>query len=202
VTLDGSMKYQFTIARYNADGSLDMSFGPADTGFVSADLSPATDDLEDIAVSPDGNITAVGDSGLDAALARWDSDGALNPSFDGPAGTGNGMFVDPVVAGLDDYRDVEVEPSGAVRAVGVASTGPEANWLVGRYTPTGARDTGFNGSGPGSAAERNVAPPSLQALRGGPRRHSNRTPQARTQSRRQMPPTLTGEPQQTRPLRR
>jgi hypothetical protein len=56
------------------------------------------------------------------------------------------MFVDDVTAGTDDYRDLELEPSGAVRAVGVAS-GAEGNWLIAHYTPTGARDNSFNGTG-------------------------------------------------------
>jgi uncharacterized delta-60 repeat protein len=145
-TIGPSMNTEFTVARYNANGSLDMSFGPADTGFVRADVSSSFDELEDLAVSPQGAITAVGQAGPNAALARWDSDGALDPSFDGPGVPGNGMFADDVTAGSDDYRDLELEPSGAVRAVGVAS-GAEGNWLIAHYTPTGARDTSFNGTG-------------------------------------------------------
>ncbi len=137
----------FTIARYDTDGSLDTSFGPADTGFVTAEVSASGGNLEDIAVGPDGSITAVGSSGLDAALARWDSDGNPDPSFDGPAGTGNGVFTDLFTGTFNDFRDVEVEPSGAVRAVGTVSAGPVAEWLVARYTPTGARETAFGGVG-------------------------------------------------------
>jgi uncharacterized delta-60 repeat protein len=147
MTLGASKKGEFTVARYNGDGTLDMTFGPADTGFVQADVSPDSDQLADIAVSPSGAITAVGHALSDSALARWDSDGVPDPSFDGPGVPGNGMFVDPVAVEQDDYREVEVEPSGAVRAVGLASIAKEGNWLVTRYTPTGARDLGFGGAG-------------------------------------------------------
>jgi uncharacterized delta-60 repeat protein len=144
----GGSAPKFTIARFNDNGSLDMTFGPADTGFVTADFSGSTvDDLKDIAVSPGGAITAVGGAGLDTALVRWDSDGNLDPSFDGPTGTGNGMFTDHPTGTFGDYRDVEVEPSGAVRAVGTISAGAEANWIVARYTAGGARDASFNGTG-------------------------------------------------------
>jgi uncharacterized delta-60 repeat protein len=148
VTKNGTPNFEFTVARFNDNGSLDMTFGPADTGFVTANVSTSSDGLEDIAVAADGAITAVGSSGLDAGLARWDSDGALDPSFDGPnAAPGNGMFTDDVSAAtFDDFRDVEVEPSGAIRAVGVAS-GAEGDWLVARYTATGARDLNFHFTG-------------------------------------------------------
>ena len=145
-TIGPSMNTEFTVARYNENGSLDTSFGPADTGFVRANVSASFDELEDLALSPGGFITAVGQAGLNTALVRWDADGALDPAFDGPGAPGNGMFVDDVTAGTDDYRDVELDASGAVRAVGVAS-GAEGNWLITHYTPTGARDTSFNGAG-------------------------------------------------------
>jgi hypothetical protein len=85
---------------------------------------------------------------VDAGFVRWDSDGALDPTFDGPgAADGDGKFVDPVTAGSETFRDLEVQPSGAISAVGLArGTGPEStDWLVGRYTTTGARDSGFGG---------------------------------------------------------
>jgi len=147
MTLSGAKRTQFTIARYDSSGALDTSFGPANTGFVAHEITAAGAQLEDIAVSQDGTITAVGDSGPKAALARWDSDGELVQAFDGPEGTGNGLFTDLIAGTADDLRDVAVEPSGAVRAVGIASSGGEAFWLIVRYTPTGERESTFNGSG-------------------------------------------------------
>ena len=142
VSIGASSNSEFTVARLNDDGSLDMEFGPANTGFVRADLSSSLDDLDDIDVSADGSITAIGAAGIDAGFVRWDSDGALDPAFDGPGAPGNGKFADPLVGTPAEYRDLEVEPSGAIRAVGVVA-GPNSDWLVGRYTSTGARDTAF-----------------------------------------------------------
>ena len=117
----------FTIARYDTDGALDMSFGPANTGFVTTEITPSGSELNDIEVSANGSITAVGSSGLGVALARWDSDGNLDPEFDGPAGTGNGAFSEIVAGTIDDLRSVHVEPSGAVLAVGIAVVGGAPN---------------------------------------------------------------------------
>jgi uncharacterized delta-60 repeat protein len=153
-TLDASRRWLFTVARYNDNGSLDMDFGPANTGYVTADLTSSSDELEDMGVGGDGKITSVGGAGADVGFVRWDSDGALDPTFDGPgAADGDGKFVDPVTAGSETFRDLDLQPSGAISAVGLArGTGPEStDWLVGRYTTTGARDTGFGG-GDGIAA--------------------------------------------------
>jgi uncharacterized delta-60 repeat protein len=147
VTKGPSGSSEFTIARYNADGSLDLTFGPADTGFVRANVSADADNLEDMTVSADGSITASGSAGLNAALARWDSDGALDPSFDGPGAPGNGMFTDSVSPTFDSYRSVEVGPSGQVWAAGATADVSQNSWLIGSYTATGARDTSFNGTG-------------------------------------------------------
>ena len=127
MTVDAAHFAEYTIARYDTDGSLDMSFGPANTGFVKASPSTSSDDLEAITVAADGSITAVGSAGLGAGLVHWDSDGNLDPSFDGPGVPGNGMFVDQPTAGFDTYRSVEVEPDGSIRAVGVATTGGVSN---------------------------------------------------------------------------
>ena len=144
-TLDTSRRWLFTVARYNDNGSLDMEFGPANSGYVTADLTSSSDELEDMVVSSDGTITAVGSAGVDAGFVRWDSDGKLDPSFDGPGATpGDGKFVDPVTSGLDDFRDLDVQPSGAISAAGSAYSG-SGDWIVGRYTATGARDSGFGG---------------------------------------------------------
>ena len=50
----------FTIARYDTDGALDMTFGPANTGFVTTEITSAGADLADIAVAENGDITAAG----------------------------------------------------------------------------------------------------------------------------------------------
>lgn len=84
----GGFVFDWALARYNPDGSLDASFD-AD-GKLTANVGPGNtdDDLEDIVIQPTGRIvvggsvspTAIGvDS--DLAVARYNPDGSLDSSF-------------------------------------------------------------------------------------------------------------------------
>jgi len=80
---------QFALARYNADGSLDMTFdgdGKLTTGIGPADNS---DGVNALALTSDGKITAGGGGGMGAgqggdqfALARYNADGSVDTTFD------------------------------------------------------------------------------------------------------------------------
>ena len=76
--------YDFALARYDSDGSLDTSFGG--TGKVTTDFTASYDFAVSIAIEADGKIVAAGytnppKSGF--ALARYNSDGSLDTSFGG-----------------------------------------------------------------------------------------------------------------------
>ncbi len=76
--------YDFAVARYNTDGSLDTSFGF--DGLVTTDLGSDDDEAQAVAIQPDGKIVVAGYNGLngyDFALTRYNSDGSLDTSFDG-----------------------------------------------------------------------------------------------------------------------
>ena len=78
--------YNFILARYNADGSLDSGFGTG--GTVMTDLEPGSDESRDsasgLALEPDGAIIVAGtDSNEDFAVALYDAHGSLDPSFGG-----------------------------------------------------------------------------------------------------------------------
>lgn len=66
-----------TIARYNADGSLDTSFDS--DGIVRTELGSGSCSAWDVAVQSDGKIVVVGyyhDGHTDTAVVRYNSDGA------------------------------------------------------------------------------------------------------------------------------
>src|SRR4029453_12035837 len=93
----------FLVARYNADGALDTSFGTG--GKTLLDFSTPIDVALAVALQSDGKIVVVGGtrqlgsrttSPYDLALARFNPDGSVDTTF----GTG-GRVVD-VVAGTDD----------------------------------------------------------------------------------------------------
>ena len=76
----------FAIARFTPDGSLDTSFGG--DGKVIIDMGNFNS-ANDLVIQPDGKIVVVGASGdsdrrnLAFAVARLNSDGSLDASFDG-----------------------------------------------------------------------------------------------------------------------
>lgn len=85
IILAGHSIADFAIARYNIDGSLDDSFGNGGKVFTSFDNS--FDASYSLAIQPDGKILLAGESynlvtiKKDFALARYNSDGTLDESF-------------------------------------------------------------------------------------------------------------------------
>jgi len=76
--------FEFEVARYNSDGSLDTTFGAG--GIVVTQLGNAGSNNLSQAVAIDalGRIVAAGSSDDYAALVRYNPDGTLDRSFDSP----------------------------------------------------------------------------------------------------------------------
>src|SRR5262245_12852436 len=136
--LDG--KYDFTLARYNSNGTLDASFGTG--GRVITDFGGADDGAEAVALQPDGKIVAAGfarGSDFDFALTRYNGDGTVDASF----GTGGRVTTD--FAGFSDTAyAVALQPDGKIVAAGSAGiVGEGFNFAVARYNSDGALDASF-----------------------------------------------------------
>ena len=73
----------FVVTRYNADGTLDSTFGTG--GVVVTDLrgTGGHDHARGIAIDAQGRIVVAGDSDQDFAAVRYLSDGSLDTSFGG-----------------------------------------------------------------------------------------------------------------------
>jgi len=73
----------FAIARLNADGTLDTTFGAK--GFVRTDFSTGSDIVYDLAKQDNGKIVAVGQAlvggNVKFGIARYKSDGSLDTNF-------------------------------------------------------------------------------------------------------------------------
>jgi len=132
---------QFALARYNADGSLDTTFdadGKVTTAFTGDTRAFA------MAIQPDGKIVAAGgtstpfSSGF--ALARYNSDGSLDTSFDGDGKvtTAFGGFAD-VALGL------VIQPDG--RLVAAGKGGASNDFVLARYDVDGSLDSSFGTGG-------------------------------------------------------
>lgn len=83
---DGLANGDFALARYNADGSLDTTFG-GDGKVTTAFATGANDVAHAVAIQADGRIVAAGLSGAALnevfALARYNSNGTLDATFGG-----------------------------------------------------------------------------------------------------------------------
>jgi uncharacterized delta-60 repeat protein len=127
------------IARFESDGSLDITFGRA--GTVVTDFG-ATDRANAISLREDGKIRLAGQSGNFFLLARFNNDGSLDPEF-GLDGKGY-VKTDFEMAGNGNLdvqfaRSMSVEPDGRVVVVGVS----DGDFALARYLPSGKPDRRF-----------------------------------------------------------
>ncbi|MBA2945460.1 DUF11 domain-containing protein [Streptomyces himalayensis] len=138
----GGDGFDFALARYDIDGSLDTDFD-AD-GTVTTDFG-GTDNGRGVALQTDGKIVAAGtsDSGgsSDFALARYDIDGSLDTDFDAD-GTVTTDF-----GGTDNARGVVVQTDGKIVAAGTSDSGDGGDFALARYNSNGSLDTSFGTGG-------------------------------------------------------
>jgi uncharacterized delta-60 repeat protein len=140
----GQADENFLVARYNLDGSLDPSFsgdGRVQTNFTGSD--GATD------VALRGNkIVVVGISDQlgsvpNFALARYNPDGSLDPTFSGD-GKQTTDFGDDLFESYDQAFGVAFQGDGKIVVVGAAALD---SFALARYNPNGSLDTSFSGDG-------------------------------------------------------
>jgi uncharacterized delta-60 repeat protein len=134
----------FGMVRYNIDGSLDTSFGT--NGLVTTSVGASSSYIHSIELLPDGRILAGGtaSNGTDAdfALARYNTDGSLDTSFDG-----DGKVLTPVGSGEEALREIVVQPDGRIVAVGSSNNGTNADFSFVRWNIDGSVDTTFGTNG-------------------------------------------------------
>ena len=145
---DDSSNTDFALARYNADGSPDASFGHG--GQVTTDFDGFDDDAFSVLVQPDGRIVAVGSArnpadDFDFAAARYLADGTLDPAF----GRGGKVRTDFGDHGFDRALSAVLQPDGRIVAAGFAITpdGGSEDFAAARYEPDGALDRSFGREG-------------------------------------------------------
>lgn len=106
----------FALARYEADGSLDPGFGTG--GLVTTDFG-GDDFARALVLQDDGKLVAAGGSfdGSDFALARYEADGSLDPTF------GTGGLVTTDFGGDDEAFALVLQEDGRLVAAGDAFLG-------------------------------------------------------------------------------
>jgi uncharacterized delta-60 repeat protein len=140
---NGSGTEGLLIERYDANGTLDTTFG---TGGVVKMFSSSFGDGYAVAVQPNGDIVATGASDLGgvpyATVVRLTPSGSPDTSF-GSGGT------DVLSLGAYSYAlAVALQSNGDIVIAGSQSPGLQVtNALVARLTPSGAVDLTFAGTG-------------------------------------------------------
>jgi uncharacterized delta-60 repeat protein len=148
----GAITTAFALARFNADGSLDQTFGSG--GTVITSFSPSGDHALEIAVQADGKIVLAGYTYLpvgkkvnhfDFAVARYTPNGALDATF----GNGGKVTID-VGESLESFypgqRNMDMALSGdRIDLAGIGGT--SENLYVAQLTATGQLDPSFGVGG-------------------------------------------------------
>ena len=139
---DGVSGRDFLIVRFNADGTVDTSFGNG--GHVTTDFAGGGDVAHAVETLPDGRFIVVGHSDRDEfplfdrwSVARYRADGSLDPTF---SGDGTDLLA---INNVDGAWDVKLQPDG--KAVITGNAGGE--FAVVRYNTDGTLDRSFDGDG-------------------------------------------------------
>jgi len=147
---DGKTADDFALARLDAAGQTDASFGSG--GAVSKDFFGNTDTIRSVQVDSQNRIlvagsalkpgTKNGTSFTDFALVRYGVNGAVDPSFGS-----SGSVVTQVSGSTNTLAGAVIQVNGNIVAAGRTSLGLT---LV-RYTSTGAPDASFGVNGVAAA---------------------------------------------------
>jgi uncharacterized delta-60 repeat protein len=138
----------FVLARYTASGALDRSFDG--DGKVATDFGDTFDWALDVEIQTDGRLVTAGRSslgeeevdGADFALARYNRDGSLDPTF----GEG-GRVLTTFDSGIAGASAVLIQADGKIVAGGSTGGGPESDFALVRYLPDGELDPSFGDGG-------------------------------------------------------
>lgn len=134
---------RFYVARFNTDGTPDLSFGI--NGTVSTDLGPSSEDqILALDIQQDGKLVATGASITplnikQIGIARYNTDGSLDFAF-----SGDGIIVENYT-GKDVFNCIEVTTGGQIIVAG--SVSDFSQFCVAQFNTDGTVDTGFGVNG-------------------------------------------------------
>lgn len=136
--------YDFVVARYNSNGSLDTTF--ASNGYVTTDISGNDDKVFSVTIQDNGKIVVAGrtDNGsdFDVAVARYLSNGSLDTDFDSDG------YVQTDIAGLNNEgHSVAIQNDGKILVAGFGYNGSSSDFSLIRYNSDGSLDTNFTSDG-------------------------------------------------------
>ncbi|HEX6430837.1 MAG TPA: T9SS type A sorting domain-containing protein [Niastella sp.] len=137
----------FLVARYTIDGALDVTFGTGGVVRVNSESNNSAR-AYGMALQSDGKIVLAGwnwPTTKDFCVMRFNADGTFDNSF----GTG-GKVTTPIGSGNDQARNVAIQSDGKIVVTGFSvNAAGNADYVVVRYTATGALDGSFGTGGSG-----------------------------------------------------
>ncbi|MCA9121898.1 MAG: hypothetical protein H6822_11525 [Planctomycetaceae bacterium] len=141
----GGSDFDFTLVRYNADGTLDNSLDG--DGIQQTNFSSGSDVARSLTIDGLGRLILTGDAGIatfDFAAARYNTDGSLDTTFsgDGKVTTDFGGTTDR------GYWGAGIDPLGNLVVAGYSTQGSTSHdFALSRYTSSGNLDTSFGNAG-------------------------------------------------------
>jgi uncharacterized delta-60 repeat protein len=136
-------QWKFSLVRYLTNGTLDPSFGTA--GKVVTPMG-VEGGAYSIARQSNGKIVLAGyynnGTNYDFALARYDTTGALDLTFNG-----TGKLSTAFGSASDVAHVVAIQPDQKIIAAGYSSNGTNYDIAIARYNTNGALDAGFGTGG-------------------------------------------------------
>jgi uncharacterized delta-60 repeat protein len=137
-----SQNYDFGVARYNPDGSLDSTFDS--DGFVNTNIF-TDDEARSVAIQTDGKIVVAGytsnGSLIQIAVVRYNIDGTLDDTFNGDG------IATAVLGGISFGSSVTIDSNDKILVAATAFFSGEYNFAVFRFNPDGSLDTAFDFDG-------------------------------------------------------
>lgn len=141
----GGSNYDFALARYNLDGSLDTNFGG--DGLVSTDFNDGYDIAYSVILQPDSKIIVAGKSRTtinnDFALARYHPDGSLDITF-----SNDGWVTTNFSSSDEEGYAVALQSDDKIVVAGMAYIlGNYIDFALVRYNTDGSLDSSFDADG-------------------------------------------------------
>ena len=141
--------FDFSVARYNVNGSLDTTF--SGDGKLTTDIAGGQDYAYAVVVQADGKILAAGSSNINAAsslnhftLVRYNANGSLDTNF----GNGGIVTTDIPSNNNSELLSLALQADGKIIAGGRAhNDGVTNRFALARYNVNGSLDSTFGVSG-------------------------------------------------------
>ena len=135
----------FALVRYNTNGSLDITFdtdGIVTTSIIGSFPNVLYSIIYSIAIQSDGKIVAGGMCNNDFALARYNTNGSLDVTFDS-----DGKVTTPVGTLEDIAYSIAIQSDGKIVAGGGSDNGTNKDFALVRYNTNGSLDNTFDSDG-------------------------------------------------------